>query len=33
MVVNCPYCNVDTGGNHEVDCPNRRMKESLTMSR
>jgi hypothetical protein len=19
---NCPYCNIDTGGNHEYNCPN-----------
>jgi len=19
----CPYCNLDTGGSHEAECPNR----------
>ena len=23
MIVTCPYCQVDTAGNHEVNCPNK----------
>ena len=23
MIQSCPYCELDTGGNHEQDCPSR----------
>ncbi len=33
MTTNCAYCRVDTGGNHEVGCPNHVITETLTMSK
>jgi len=26
MVTNCPYCSLDTGGNHQTGCPNNPIK-------
>ena len=24
MILQCPYCNMNTAGEHEYDCPNRK---------
>jgi len=29
MIVNCPFCSLDTAGNHETDCPNNIKNASL----
>jgi hypothetical protein len=29
MVTNCPYCNLDTGGNHQTGCPNNPAKARM----
>ena len=30
-IIICPYCNVDTAGNHEYNCPNRPSYYSLNL--
>ncbi len=33
MLVNCPYCSIDTGGNHEIGCPNYPNKDTIAISK
>jgi len=32
MIVNCPFCNIDTAGNHRQDCLGDVRTETLTMT-